>query len=1222
MNTLSKHGSEPVSRQPVTEKAHRAMRRGLFGLLLLGLAAVSGPVWSVNDPTNQWPVGYTGFAGSWPSSWTAITGLTTEAALDTPNIPPSTSYAAVLDFVGDSANPGVYWAQQGNYLFFRIRVAYAGNVTTPTCGIYSPTWTDCIWASPFKAADSNGAAGSIFLLIQPSTGGSGPQYGFVWDFQKESPYIHGMEMVRFFSSSTNWNTLRMHDVDNSQGTRVAPDFDYLGRPGVVAGPAPYEGTDAFVRTVAHVPHDTGCVTNCLGTADTTFVDFAVKCTYLGYLKNATINPTPPGLPRPLCGQTWNVQVASSNLADDTFIDFDVGGGVTNIAAAIKPTIPTNLEGQMKSATYAVLGSFGASVQGNQVVVEWDTVTEAGTVGFELERKSPLGDFERVNAELIAGQSAAGEGGSYRFADPMAWPGFTYTYRLTEVEASGNRREIGQYTVSPEAKLVTAQAARLPILPLPGEATFTPRRPNAFEQVRLRARRAERIAESKHHNRMVAHSPAGSQSLMAASSFAVNASTPTLANKAAIGVKEAGLYYVSAAQLEQTLGWPSGKGAGLIRTHQLRLSNQNKDIAWLSAANAQGLYFYGKASRSIYDPENVYVVEQGHGTLMATAPVLATGPVGAASFPSTATAEENLFSATAYAKAAEEDYWFWTHFNAAGSACLNKFSACSSREFAVQAPGATTTGSALLRVKLRGVSSLPATTDHHIAVSLNGTPIGEGQWDGLTDLDLSLPFDQTLLKEGANTVKIQALLDVGVAYNYFLLDTFKLTYQRRYQPVDDTLVATGAANQRLSVGGFSSNSIGLYDLTDTAHPKKVTGAKVQGIPGNYQLNFAPASSAAPYLILASSAVRSPASLRAMQTTGMAGRNAGVKYLVIAPEAFAESAQKLVDFRSTQSLTGEVVPLQAIYDDFGGGQKTPHAIRKFLANAAGYWTQPPQYVVLGGKGTFDPKDYLGYNTSRLPAIMALTEAGVIAADQRFVDRDGNGIGDIPIGRLPAVTASEFAAMVDKIIGYEKPVVTSSSRSVVLLADGPDFGGNYTEDSEALAQRLVQAGYPDADIRRLYLEKMPVADVHDGLLDYLQTGTQLLNYFGHSGVTGLAHQLLTTLDAASLTNKDRLPVMAGMTCYMNRFEFPSLTSLGESLLLNPAGGAAAVWSSGGYSNDYQARQLNEDFFKGLLGIKGITLGDAATKAISQQVKSGGALEAMGVYNFLGDPASRLNQ
>jgi hypothetical protein len=83
-------------------------------------------------------------------------------------------------------------------------------------------------------------------------------------------------------------------------------------------------------------------------------------------------------------------------------------------------------------------------------------------------------------------------------------------------------------------------------------------------------------------------------------------------------------------------------------------------------------------------------------------------------------------------------------------------------------------------------------------------------------------------------------------------------------------------------------------------------------------------------------------------------------------------------------------------------------------------------------------------------------------------------------------------------------------------------------------------------------------------------LLNYFGHSGITALDHGLLTAADIAAMNNKDRMPFVVGITCLMNRFEFPRYISLGESLLLQPTGGAAAAWSSGGYSYTSQGVRL----------------------------------------------------
>ena len=268
------------------------------------------------------------------------------------------------------------------------------------------------------------------------------------------------------------------------------------------------------------------------------------------------------------------------------------------------------------ATYAIVGDFSASVRGGQVVVEWDTQIEAGTLGFELERQTALGEFEPVHQGLISGHSPAGEGGSYRFVDATALPGFTYTYRLTEVEANGNRRVVGQYTVTPEAKAESVQAARMQMQLIPGETTFTPRKLDAAEKARLTARHSERAEKQ--------------QDLLAAPGSAVSAAKA--ANKAAIGVKEAGLYFVSAVELEQTLGWPKGKAKGLIKARQLQLTNQGKEIAWLPAPKAQGLYFYGEASSSIYDAENVYVAQQGPATLMASAKVRSTGPASTDSFP--------------------------------------------------------------------------------------------------------------------------------------------------------------------------------------------------------------------------------------------------------------------------------------------------------------------------------------------------------------------------------------------------------------------------------------------------------------------------------------------------------------------------------------------------------------------------------------------------------------
>ncbi len=252
------------------------------------------------------------------------------------------------------------------------------------------------------------------------------------------------------------------------------------------------------------------------------------------------------------------------------------------------------------------------------------------------------------------------------------------------------------------------------------------------------------------------------------------------------------------------------------------------------------------------------------------------------------------------------------------------------------------------------------------------------------------------------------------------------------------------------------------------------------------------------------------------------------------------------------------------------------------------------------------------------MTLTpDAGVIAADQRFVDGNGDTLGDTALGRLPATTAAEFAGMVSKLIAYEDGG-PSTVRHAILLADGPDTGGNYTAHSEASADRLLEAGLADSAVQRLYLERMTAAAARGALLAGLHSGADLLNYFGHAGLIALDHGLLSATDAAQLTGQGQLPVMLGMTCLMNRFESPDRIFLGEALLRNPAGGAAAAWSSGGYSYDAKASALNDAFLAALLQQGVPRLGDAIQAALAGAAQSLGPATAPGLYNLLGDPAT----
>jgi len=563
MYAILKSGSNPGTIQSVTEKVHRATRRGLSGLLLLCLWVLSGSALSVNV------INHIGNPGTnfWPGEGSNPPWVATHTLDDAKN--DVGTNGEFLNFVGDSSDAGFYTAQYGGYLYFRMRTAIG--VTTQLVPPYAPYTS----------------LNTIFLFVQNATttgSNQSPQYTIAWDMQ-DTGGNHGMEFLKLNEGGNGgywWNT-NFQDIDgtDSSGVKKPPDINSCGRI-----------TDGYIRTVDQQ--------NTTNFGNTTFVDFAVSCAYLEDVKNySSTNNTFPGCSynnqklssNLVCNGSWYLQMGSNKGNDHTKIQWDVAKLDTQLTES-NGLVPSPLNGGA-FPTYALLGDFDATVRNGQVVVEWDTQSELGTQGFELARQDVDGAFQPLHDGLITGQNPAGEGGIYRFLDPTTVPGVPVTYRLTEVETNGNRRELGQFPVTPLSAPTTARAtpADHPARSLaPGQAEFTPRPLTPAENERLQARRAERADAD----------PWGQRGL----GLGVVNSVGPPANRAAIGVRETGLYQVSTSALALALDWPEGKVKGLLQAGQLRLTNQGADIAWQAAAKDQGLLFYGEASRSIYDPENV------------------------------------------------------------------------------------------------------------------------------------------------------------------------------------------------------------------------------------------------------------------------------------------------------------------------------------------------------------------------------------------------------------------------------------------------------------------------------------------------------------------------------------------------------------------------------------------------------------------------------------------
>ncbi len=414
--------------------------RGL-GWLLAALICI-GAVLAGRDPAGAAPGGplatvehYGGSHSSWPTTWYPFATLNDgrDSAL---------SGKEQVDLVGDTTNPAVYWNSTSDYLYFRIRVDYAGTVTTST---------------PFK--DSH----FVFIDIA-GTGTTGyPDYAFAWDTQSNDITKHGLEMMKPVSNpGATWGAYQMDDLDGDPNKKVftsgSADFGLDNNDGI-------DNSDGYVRTV-----DAQSTTNF---GNTTFIDIAAKWSYLE--ANTALRRA---------GQTWKIQVGTRfSSTDHNTISTDVGGGC---APSSQVTACWSGNVTPSNPLAVTLAAFTAAVTPAGVTLAWETVSENDNAGFNVYRADggsvgptgvlrkdrpqqvgdrlqqegdrlqqegarsapqgccaktgPNGEWVRLNAALIpAAAPGSSEGHAYTWTDATARPGTgrSYVYRLEAVALDGS-----------------------------------------------------------------------------------------------------------------------------------------------------------------------------------------------------------------------------------------------------------------------------------------------------------------------------------------------------------------------------------------------------------------------------------------------------------------------------------------------------------------------------------------------------------------------------------------------------------------------------------------------------------------------------------------------------------------------------------------------------------------------------------------------------------------
>ncbi len=455
---------------------------------------------------------------------------------------------------------------------------------------------------------------------------------------------------------------------------------------------------------------------------------------------------------------------------------------------------------------------------------------------------------------------------------------------------------------------------------------------------------------------------------------------------------------------------------------------------------------------------------------------------------------------------------------------------------------------------------------------------------------------------------------------------------------------------------SNNNVVVWDVTDYANVRKVDATHTDNNL-SYRLNT---DSLREFVAFDDNGFYSVSCTGKVQNQDLHGLGVYNMIIISYPDLI-DQAERLADFhRNNDGLSVLVVTPQLIYNEFSSGNQDITALKDFVKmfydRAGSDSTRQPGYLLLFGDASYDYQDRIVNNTNRIPTyqtVNSLDPSSSYLTDDYvgFLDDTDSGpygnLLDIAVGRIPAQNIEEARAIVDKIINYKAkydlntgtPTCSSFSATISNLADWRNTicfvaddadtpGEGFLGQSEDIAT-FVDTTYNNFNIDKIYCDAYTqistpggqrYPEVNDAINKRVAKGALIINYIGHGGEVGWAHEaILGVSDINSWSNKNSLPFFVTATCEFSRFDDPARTSAGEYVILNPTGGGVSLFTTTRIAFSGSNAIIDLDFYKNVFkktGGKYPFIGDVIRAAKNMM----GCDNSISNFVLLGDPALKL--
>lgn len=564
---------------------------------------------------------------------------------------------------------------------------------------------------------------------------------------------------------------------------------------------------------------------------------------------------------------------------------------------------------------------------------------------------------------------------------------------------------------------------------------------------------------------------------------------------------------------------------------------------------------------------------------------------------------------------KKDHWFYDSGISTGMT--------RNYTFELSHPNEQTTNSFVIKARLHGLTYTGH--GHNATIYINNHLVARGQWKGQKPYTISSSYGSNLrnsfLKNGQNNIQIAIEGDyTEERYDKILFDWLEIKYYRKYRASHNFIEFSPPENYpsgkyHFPIENFSSSDISVY---------KVGVSKLTQFDINYNKSQDKYSIIVEdqihstdnrYFAASTGGFHTPISIQADTLEGLSNSTGGCDIVIISPQKWTSKLDRLTDFYRDEGLEPRIISAKDIYNEFSYGISSPLGIKDFLAYAYKNWTPRFKYVLLIGDANQRAEN------SELPTFFYQTyKWGASACDYWFtlVDDDSN-LPQFALGRWPCDTQEELELLIEKRINYKKSrKIKSRWHNETLFIAG--YENAFKKQSDYMIRRSLPKSI---NTNRIFVnpssKNTPYWGGSDSLINKLNSGLSLINFYGHGGGAVWADRSLFTTDHLSyLDNMDRLPFISSMTCFTG--DFANMNGLGELLINSENGGAIGLLGSssvGWIKNDYLlSKAVYDQIFA-----PGIRVGDAVQIGKIKYLTANNYFSYLKKsmvysYNLLGDP------